>query len=73
MKPSQNDRVLAVLKDGREHDIRYIHQHAGTCRLNSRIAELRKRGHTITCRRVDGSYAYRLHLPGQMSLDVAAA
>ena len=58
--PSQNDRILAVLKDGREHEMRDIHRIAGFCRLNSRISELRSRGHVISCRREGGNYFYQL-------------
>ena len=64
MKPlSQNDRILAVLQDGHEHEMRDIHREAGFCRLNSRISELRKRGHNIECRREGGLYFYRLVTP----------
>jgi hypothetical protein len=61
--PSQNDRILAVLQDGQEHEMRDIHRVAGFCRLNSRVSELRKRGLTITCRREGSSYYYRLVKP----------
>ena len=57
---SQCDRVMAVLADGQSHSIREIHERAGTMRLNSRIAELRKRGHVIVCDRGGGDYAYQL-------------
>ena len=64
MKPlSQNDRILAVLQDGREHEMRDIHRIAGFCRLNSRVSELRKRGHVITCRREGSNYIYQLVTP----------
>lgn len=61
--PSQNDRILAVLRDGREHEMRDIHREVGFCRMNSRISELRKRGHVIECRRDGGDYIYRLLTP----------
>ena len=60
---SQSDRILAVLADGREHEMRDIHREAGFCRLNSRISELRKRGHVIECRREGADYIYRLVTP----------
>ena len=60
-RPSQCDRVLAVLKDGQWHSIDEIHQRAGTMRLNSRVAELRSRRlldvrHSVK----DGVHGYRL-------------
>lgn len=51
MTASQCDRVFEVLKDHRPHSIEEIHERAGTMRLNSRIADLRKRGHNIVCTR----------------------
>lgn len=57
---SQCDRILAVLADGCEHEMRDIHRVAGFCRLNSRVSELRSRGHEITCRREGACYFYRL-------------
>lgn len=65
MSASQCERVLAVLADGRTHTVPEIHQLAGTMRLNSRVAELRGRGHNIECVRLRGrtganAYAYRL-------------
>ena len=59
---TQCGRVLAVLADGRPHTVPDIHRRAGTMRLNSRVAELRKRGHDIVCERVKhrkGPGAYR--------------
>lgn len=47
MSASQCDRVLAVLSDGRPHSIQEIHDRAGSMRLNSRVADLRKRGLNI--------------------------
>ena len=76
MKPlSQNDRILAVLQDGKIHEMRDIHREAGFCRLNSRISELRKRGHVIECQREGGLYLYRLVTPEpvyQCSVDESA-
>lgn len=62
---SQNDRVLAALADGRWRTVPELHARVGPCRLNSRVAELRKRGHRIECRTVAGRvgparYEYRL-------------
>lgn len=57
---SQCARVLAVLADGLPHDIAEIHDRAGTMRLNSRVAELRTRGHQIVCTRTGDTYSYRL-------------
>jgi biotin operon repressor len=62
---SQSARVLAVLKDGKPHSVPEIHQKVGTMRLNSRVADLRKQGHTIICERVKGkkgaaAYQYQL-------------
>lgn len=66
---SQNDRILELLADRRPHRVPDIHQAVGTCRLNSRIAELRKRlraeGLTIVCRHLPGltgaeAYEYEL-------------
>jgi hypothetical protein len=52
--PSQTQRVLAVLADGRPHTTSEIHRRAGTMRLNSRISEMRKAGHDIICEKVPG-------------------
>src|SRR4051812_23547231 len=57
---SQCQQILQVLSDGCEHEMRDIHREVGFCRLNSRVAELRSRGHEITCRRTGGSYFYKL-------------
>lgn len=70
---SQCDQILAVLKDGRLHSIQEIHSIVGPCRLNSRVAELRRPergGHDIRCkteswwnaskRRREKTYFYRL-------------
>lgn len=52
---SQNERILEVLADRQPHTVTEIHKRAGTCRLNSRISELRKKvqadGLDIVCRR----------------------
>lgn len=62
---SQNARILAVLDDEHWHTVSQIHSVVGPCRLNSRIAELRKKGNAILCRRIPGktgaeAYEYRL-------------
>lgn len=61
---SQCERILAVLADGDLHTTAEIHQRAGYSRLNSRIAELRKRGWNIAYEFVGGvgpsAHAYRL-------------
>jgi len=61
--PSQNERILALLDSGREWEMRDIHREVGFCRLNSRVSELRKRGHVIECRREGNLYFYRLVKP----------
>jgi hypothetical protein len=65
---------MAVLKDGAWHTAAEIHQRAGFSRLNSRISELRKKGHAIEHRTTGVGAAgseYRLG-EGQLSLEVAA-
>lgn len=57
---SQCDRILAFLSDGRPHRMEEVHQAVGFCRLNSRIAELRSRGHVIVCEKTKRVYVYRL-------------
>lgn len=75
-RDSQTSRILAVLKDGHEHSCAEIHQRAGFSRLNSRIAELRSRGHVIRCRQLPGkagpkAYLYQLDTrPEQLNLAV---
>ena len=59
-QPSQCDRVLAVLNDGQWHRMEEIHQRAGFMRLNSRISDLRDRGHIIECDKSGRIYRYRL-------------
>lgn len=63
---SQCAKILAALKTGPKTAAE-IHQLCGFSRLNSRIAELRKRGHEITCERGSGTgpaaYLYTLVLP----------
>lgn len=57
---SQCSRVLAVLADGLPHRMQEIHQRAGFMRLNSRISELRQRGHHIVCDKAGHAYIYTL-------------
>jgi hypothetical protein len=61
---SQNSRILSVLADGNPHTTAEIHRIAGFSRLNSRIAELRKRGLVIECAYIGGTgpeaFEYRL-------------
>lgn len=69
-RPSQCSRILAVLADRRPHTVTEIHKRAGTSRLNSRVAELRRQlrseGLTIECTRELGGppnpdkYSYQL-------------
>lgn len=51
---SQSSRILDFLSDGRARTVREIHAACGFSRLNSRVAELRSRGHNIVCERVTG-------------------
>lgn len=62
-RASQCDRILEVLSDGEPHSMEAIHERVGTCRLNSRVAELRARGYTITCDKTGGRYVYQLVAP----------
>jgi hypothetical protein len=57
---SQTQRILEYLSDGQEHEMRDVHRAVGFCRLNSRVSELRKRGHRIECRKAGGEYFYRM-------------
>lgn len=62
-EPSQCDRVLDALSSGKWVSVPAIHRKAGTMRLNSRISELRSRGHEIQCEHRKGrgarSFFYR--------------
>lgn len=56
----QTAKVWRILQDGRPHSIQEIHAAVGPCRLNSRVAEARKRfGADIECRYEDGTYVYQ--------------
>lgn len=57
--PSQVQRILAVLRDGRPHRSNDLYR-LGTV-AHSRIAELRGRGYRIDCWRDGDTYYYRLH------------
>lgn len=64
-KLSQCDRILSVLRDGNPHLVSEIHARAGYSRLNSRVAELRKRGYDIRSFHLAGKsgsegYGYQL-------------
>jgi uncharacterized protein YceH (UPF0502 family) len=56
---SQCSRLLALLRRGpRSHH--EIHDLAGHMIVNSRVAELRTKGHDISCKRVGDLYVYSL-------------
>ncbi len=63
---SQNSDILAYLSDGEWKTVAEIHRACGFSRLNSRISELRARGHDIECEHIrgagTGSHAYRYRL-----------
>lgn len=52
--PSQCDRILDALRHGGWMTTAAIHREAGFSRLNSRVSELRKRGHVIEHEHVPG-------------------
>ena len=71
---SQCGKILRVLIDGKPHTSAEIHRRCGPSRLNSRIAELRKRGWDIKSFHVEGErgaagYGYQLTVP-QFQCDV---
>lgn len=59
---SQVSDLLALLSDRQPHEMRDIHRRIGFCRLNSRVSELRARGHRIECEKTGGRYVYQLLL-----------
>jgi hypothetical protein len=62
-RPSQNERILEILRDGRWHT---NHEFYSFSVLHSRVSELRSRGHEIEMRRSGGqeaTYEYRLVAP----------
>ena len=66
---SQTSDILAFLNDGEWHTVAEIHAVCGYSRLNSRVSELRERGHTVECEHIRGAgtgsaaYRYRLVIP----------
>jgi hypothetical protein len=60
MAMSQCSRVLEVLRDGKGHSIGEIHERAGTMRLNSRVADLRRMGYHVIYYRENGLHTYQL-------------
>lgn len=65
---SQCSKILRVLQDGKPHTSAEIHRLCGPSRLNSRIAELRKRGWEIKSFHIEGErgaagYGYQLISP----------
>lgn len=55
-------KVLAALSDGKPHSTASLYRQCGGMILHSRIADLRKQGHTIVCEHVKGKIgaaAYR--------------
>lgn len=57
-KKSGTERILELLSDGRLHS--HTELYKLHCIAHSRVAELRRRGHTINCQRVGDEYLYRL-------------
>ena len=69
---SQNARIVRVLADGKWKTTAAIHRKAGTCRLNSRISELRAYGYEIEHGKVPGKtgplgHRYRMLNPPTQS------
>ena len=56
--PTQNERVLRLLKDGKPHTHTELYRLG--CVAHSRIADLRRRGHRIECWREGKAYLYQL-------------
>jgi hypothetical protein len=75
---SQSERILEVLSDGLPKTTAQIHQLAGFSRLNSRVAEMRRRGFVITCEHIEGvpagphAQAYTLHAGADSTFGTAA-
>lgn len=59
-KSERLQRVLNVLKCGRELSTRDIVVQADVCAVNSCVAELRENGHKIRCQRVGDRWYYKL-------------
>lgn len=68
-------RMYEVLRDGKPHSRRELHEAGGYYMTNNAAAELRAQGHAVehTVETVNGERVdvYQL-LPGQMSFEVAA-
>lgn len=58
-RPSGCERVLNVLRAARGQWVRDLYR-ITRAMVHSRVADLRRRGHDIECRRIDGAYCYRL-------------
>lgn len=58
---SDEARLLDALSDGRWHNHQSLYRLG--LMVHSRVAVLRKRGHSIACRRVGNHYEYRLETP----------
>jgi hypothetical protein len=73
LRPSQCDRLLAILDDGRWHNSADLHRQV-FCVLHSRISELRNRGYVIERRGAGAGaehYDYRLvGVPGEAGCGV---
>lgn len=54
------DKLLAVLRDGREHSRQDVFDAHGFMLTNNAASELRARGHNVEHRRRDGLDVYRL-------------
>ena len=59
-------RVLKLLRDGREYSTRQIVQDADVCAVNAIVAELRDNGYPVECRQVvrHGRRIWLYRLPG---------
>ena len=77
MSASQNERILQVLREGGRFTTAEIHARAGFSRMNSRVAELRKRGYVIVCTHIEGvpagPHAQAYELLGEPSREADAA
>jgi len=59
-KSARLNRVLNVLRDGREHTSWELQMEARTVAVHTCISELRANGYAITCRRNGYVWSYRL-------------
>ncbi len=55
-------RVLAVLRDRREHSTLDLIHAAGACAVSAIVSELRANGHRITCRQIVAPHGERIWL-----------